>query len=92
PMTAELWRRPDGEEILELSVKSPAIQAAVIYFGFMAFLAELGTERDENQQAKTRWALEYFAQRYVPRTGSAEAVDQQPVPQPAVADGQRVTP
>jgi hypothetical protein len=92
PLTAELWRRPDGEQILELSVKSPAIQAAVIYFGFMAFLAELGTERDENQQAKTRWALEYFAQRYEPRARSGEAVDQQAVPQPAVADGQGVAP
>ena len=61
PMTVELWRRPDGEEIMEISVKAPAVQAAVIYFGFMAFLAEVGAERDENQQAKTRWALDFFA-------------------------------
>ncbi|HQL29487.1 MAG TPA: hypothetical protein PLM67_04715, partial [Thermoanaerobaculales bacterium] len=40
---------------------APAVQAAVIYFGFMAFLAEVGAERDENQQAKTRWALDFFA-------------------------------
>ena len=92
PLTAELWRRPDGEEILELSVKAPAIQAAVIYFGFMAWLAELGAERDENQQAKTRWALEYFAQRYEPGARSAEAIDQQAVPETAIADGEGVTP
>ncbi len=61
PLTLELWRRPDGEQIMEVSVKAPAAQAAVIYFGFMAFLAEVGAERDENQQAKTRWALDYFA-------------------------------
>ena len=61
PLTVELWRRPDGEHIMEVSVKAPAAQAAVIYFGFMAFLAEVGAERDENQQAKTRWALDYFA-------------------------------
>ena len=90
PLTAELWRRPDGAQILELSVKAPAIQAAVIYFGFMAFLAELGAERDESQQAKTRWALDFFAQRLQGRAGSAEAVDQQPVAEPAVADGQGV--
>jgi hypothetical protein len=61
PMTVELWRRPDRKEIMEISVKAPAVQAAVIYFGFMAFLAEVGAERDENQQAKTRWALDFFA-------------------------------
>lgn len=92
PLTAELWRRADGEEIMELSVKAPAIQAAVIYYGFMAFLAELGAERDESQQAKTRWALDYFAKRLQSRAGSAEPVDQQAVTQPAVADGQRVAP
>jgi hypothetical protein len=91
PLTAELWRRPDGEEILELSVKAPAIQAAVIYFGFMAFLAELGAERDESQQAKTRWALDFFALRHASGAGSAEAIDQKPVTKPAVADGERVT-
>ncbi|PWB72837.1 MAG: hypothetical protein C3F15_10600 [Holophagae bacterium] len=61
PMTVELWRRPDGQQIMEISVKAPAVQAAVIYFGFMAFLAEVGAERDPNQQAKTRWALDFFA-------------------------------
>jgi hypothetical protein len=91
PLSAELWRRPDGEEIMELSVKAPAIQAAVFYFGFMAFLAELGTERDANQQAKTRWALEFFAQRYDPAARSPETVDQQAVTQAAVADGKGVT-
>jgi len=61
PLTGELWRLPDEQRILEVSVKTPAIQAAVGYFGFMGWLAELGAERDEAQQAKTRWALEYFA-------------------------------
>jgi hypothetical protein len=61
PLTLELWRRPDGQQIMEVSVKAPVVQAAVIYFGFMAFLAEVGAERDPNQQAKTRWALDYFA-------------------------------
>jgi hypothetical protein len=91
PLTAELWRRPDGAEILELSVKAPAVQAAVIYYGFMAFLAELGKERDESQQAKTKWALDFFAERYRTAGSSPESVDEQPVPKPSVADGERVT-
>jgi hypothetical protein len=80
-VTAELWRRPDGEEIMEVSVKAPAVQAAVVYFGFMAYLAEFGAERDQQQQAKTRWALEYFA-RNLPAAAaeSAEAVEEEAVP------------
>jgi hypothetical protein len=68
PLTAELWRRPDGERILELSIKAPVAQAAVAYHGFMAWLAEVGAERDEGQEAKTRWALTYFAS-HLPRSG-----------------------
>lgn len=92
-VTAELWRRPDGEEIMEVSVKAPAVQAAVVYFGFMAYLAEFGAERDENQQAKTRWALEYFAEEHRRAgTRSTEAVDEEAVPEPAIAHRERVAP
>ena len=31
--------------------------------GFMAFLGEVGAERDNNQQAKTHWALDHYAAR-----------------------------
>jgi hypothetical protein len=80
-VTAELWRRPDGEEIMEVSVKAPAVQAAVVYFGFMAYLAEFGAERDQKQQAKTRWALEYFARNVpAPVAESAEPVEEEAVP------------
>ncbi len=61
PITAELWRRGDGKRMMELSIKAPAVQAAVAVGGFMAFLAEVGAERDRSQQAKTRWALDYYA-------------------------------
>jgi hypothetical protein len=67
PITAELWRRGDGERLMELSIKAPAVQAAVAMGGFMAFLAELGAERDKNQQAKTRWALDYYVGKLTPR-------------------------
>ena len=51
---------PDGKRLLEVSIKAPTVQAAAALAGFMAFLAELGAERDLNQQTKTRAAMEFF--------------------------------
>lgn len=59
-MTAELWTRGDGKRLMEVSIKAPAVQAAAAVGGFMAFLAEVGAERDKDQQSKTRWALDYY--------------------------------
>jgi hypothetical protein len=56
-ITAELWRRPDNARMMEFSIKAPAVQAAVAIAGFMAFLAEVGAERNTEDQTKTRWAL-----------------------------------
>jgi hypothetical protein len=64
PITAELWRRGDGKRMMELSIRARAIQAAVAVGGFMAFLAEVGAERDKDQQTKTRWALEYYVAKH----------------------------
>jgi hypothetical protein len=61
PITAELWRRDDGELIFEASIKAPIEQAAVAAGGFLAHLAEIGAEQDHAQEAKTRWALEHYA-------------------------------
>jgi hypothetical protein len=61
PIAAELWVREDGARLMEASVKAPAIQAAAALGGFMAFLAEFGAERDVDEQAKTRWALDYYS-------------------------------
>jgi hypothetical protein len=71
--TGELWIREDGQRVLEASIKAPAVQAAVATAGFMAFLAEVGADRDGEQQTKTRWALSYYAgkQAKVPRRGAA---------------------
>lgn len=63
PLTGELWRREDESRILEVSIKVPVAQAPAARAGFMAFLAEAGAQRDDAQQAKTRWALEFFAAR-----------------------------
>jgi hypothetical protein len=60
-ITAELWKRADGARLLEVSIKVPVVQAAVGIAGFTAFLAEVGAERDLEQQTKTRWALQYHA-------------------------------
>ncbi len=60
-LTAELWQRHDGARMFEVSIKAPVIQAAAASAGFMAFLAEVGAQRDDGQQAKTRWALEHGA-------------------------------
>ena len=64
PITAELWEREDGARMMETSIKAPAIQAAAALGGFMAFLAEFGAERDLEEQAKTRWAFDYYATKH----------------------------
>lgn len=61
PLTAELWRREDGQQLMEVSIKAPIVQAAVAIGGFMAYLAEVGAERDDSEQTKTRWAMAYYA-------------------------------
>jgi len=61
---AELWIREDGQRMMEVSIRAPAAQAAVAAAGFMAFLAEVGAEHDNEQQTKTRWALSYYAGKY----------------------------
>lgn len=60
-ITAELWQREDGARLMELSIKTPTVQAAVAIGGFMAFLAEVGVEHDKEQQTKTHWSLDYYA-------------------------------
>jgi len=64
PITGELWHREDGSRLFEVSIKTPVVQAAAATAGFMAFLAEVGAERDHGQQAKTRWALEHAANQH----------------------------
>ncbi len=61
PITGELWQRHDRARLFEVSIKVPVAQAAAATAGFMAFLAEVGAERDDGQQAKTRWALDHSA-------------------------------
>lgn len=73
PITAELWKREDGDQMMEVSIKAPAVQAAAAVGGFLAFLAEVGAERDADQQAKTRWALDYYAAKHLSKPEPAAA-------------------
>jgi hypothetical protein len=66
PLTAELWQREDGRTLMEVSIKAPIVQAAVAIGGFMAYLAEVGAERDDSEQTKTRWAMDYYAAKLRP--------------------------
>jgi hypothetical protein len=63
-LSGELWQREDGARLFEVSIKAPVVQAAAAGAAFMAFLAEVGAERDQGQQAKTRWALEHAASQH----------------------------
>jgi hypothetical protein len=65
PATVEYWQLDNGERTLEASIKVSTVQAAAGSGGFLAFLAEIGAERDRGEEAKTRWALTYFARQYV---------------------------
>jgi len=77
PITAELWRREDGARLMEMSVKAKAAHAAAVMAGFLAFLTEVGAERDSGQLAKTRWALDYYAAKH---RASARAQKKAPAP------------
>ena len=70
-ITAELWRREDGARLMEVSIKTPTVQAAVAIGGFKAFLAEVGAEHDRDQQTKTRWALDHHAAKIIAAQKSA---------------------
>jgi hypothetical protein len=60
PITAERWKRKDGRQLLEVSIRVPVVQTAAAVGGFMAFLAEVGAERNRREQSKTRWAFEPY--------------------------------
>jgi hypothetical protein len=78
PITAELWQRDDGQQLMEVSIKAPIVQAAVAIGGFMAYLAEVGAERDDHEQTKTRWALAHYAARLAPAAAPRRAVRRVP--------------
>ena len=60
-LAVELWNYPDGTRILELSTKCAPGDAFQVAAESRAFLTALGIDLGDEQQTKTRTALEYFA-------------------------------
>jgi len=60
-LAVEMWSYPDGTRILELSTKCPPAEAFQVAAEARAFLGGLGISLGDEQQTKTRTALEYFA-------------------------------
>lgn len=85
PITAELWTREDGARLMEVSVKAPVAQAAFVMGGFMALLAEVGAEHDDQQQSKTRWALDYYVAKLGGKATNPAGARPAPRQEPALA-------
>jgi hypothetical protein len=60
-MTVEEWRLPNGEDLVEVSIKTPPGKAHEARADFDAHLTALGLDPQGAQETKTRTALEYFA-------------------------------
>jgi hypothetical protein len=60
-LTVEEWRLPNGEDLVEVSIKVPPEEAPQARNEFDKHLRELGLDPQGAQETKTRTALEYFA-------------------------------
>jgi hypothetical protein len=60
-ITVEEWRLPNGEDLVEVSIKAPPGKAAQARKEFDKHLTDLGLDPQGAQETKTRTALEYFA-------------------------------
>lgn len=60
-LTLEEWRLPNGEDLVEASIKAPPDEAHRARKEFDTHLRRLGLDPDGVQGTKTRTALEYFA-------------------------------
>lgn len=60
-MTVEEWRLPDGEELVEVSIKVPPATALAARRAFEQHLTSLGLDPAGAQESKTLRALRYFA-------------------------------
>jgi hypothetical protein len=68
-LTVEEWRLPDGDDLVEVSIKTAPEEAVRAAKEFDKHLRSLGLNPEGAQETKTRTALEYFAtaQRKAPR-------------------------
>jgi hypothetical protein len=60
-LTLEEWRLPNGDDLVEVSIKAPPNQAREARKEFETHLRELGLDPEGAQDTKTRTALQYFA-------------------------------
>jgi hypothetical protein len=60
-LTVEEWRLPNGDDLVEVSIKVPPEEAAQASKAFENHLTVLGLDPRGAQETKTRTALEYFA-------------------------------
>jgi hypothetical protein len=60
-LTVEEWRLPDGDDLVEVSIKVPTDEAAQARKEFDEHLQSMSLDPRGAQETKTRTALEYFA-------------------------------
>lgn len=60
-LTVEEWRLPNGDDLVEVSIKAPPGEAAQARREFEDHLQQLGLDPQGAQETKTRTALKYFA-------------------------------
>ena len=60
-LTVEEWRLPNGDDLVEVSIKVPPAEAAQARKAFEDHLETLGLDPKGAQETKTRTALEFFA-------------------------------
>lgn len=60
-LTVEEWRLPDGDDLVEVSIKAPPDEAHAARLAFDDHLRALHLDPQGAQETKTRTALEYFA-------------------------------
>jgi hypothetical protein len=60
-LTLEEWRLPNGEDLVEASIKVPPDEALKARREFDTHLRDLGLDPEGSQDTKARTALEYFA-------------------------------
>jgi hypothetical protein len=60
-LTLEEWRLPNGDDLVEVSIKVPPKKAPQAQKEFDQHLREFGLDPKGAQETKTRTALEYFA-------------------------------
>jgi hypothetical protein len=68
-LTSEEWRLPDGEDLLEVSIKVQPDEAATARVVFETHLRDRGLDPAGAQESKTRTALERLARTLKPTAG-----------------------